>query len=129
MTTKPVFVFQRRPHIEREGGFTLAGQLVVDVPKEHADKKRSRKLIMSIVFELEQARVAGRLSGDMTIGWRNGRKPDDAVDVHDDAVMAPWAARSTVIALRLGGVAGDKIPIDSDAMSQIIGTPPSPAKN
>jgi hypothetical protein len=32
--TMPVFVFQRRHHVELEAGFTLAGQLVVDIPKE-----------------------------------------------------------------------------------------------
>jgi hypothetical protein len=134
MTTMPVFVFGRRPDIEREAGFDLAGQLVVDIPKGRAHKKRNQKLIQEICWGLQQMAAAGRISerpGDLVIAWPNGRKPDDAADVADDEVMAAWAERSTVIGLRVGDPVGDgkHLLIDSDAMSQIMGTPPTPAEN
>jgi hypothetical protein len=129
MTTMPVFVFQREPHIEREHGFMLAGRLYVGIPEKDANKKRNLELIRFIFSELARAAEAGRLPERpeaLVIGWPNGCKPDDAADIGDDEVMAPWAARSTKIMLRFGDPVGDgkHLLIDSEVMDQLIGMPP-----
>jgi hypothetical protein len=124
----PVFAFERRMDIERECGFTLAGQLVVDTPRKHVHNKRSKQTIVNIIATLKRMAAAGQLPDGrmaMVYGWPGGRKPHDAVDTDDDAVMAAWAALSLVIALRLGESFGDQIPIDSDVMQQMMGKPPS----
>jgi hypothetical protein len=120
----PVFAFQRRSDIERETGFDLAGQLIVDIPKGREFKnKRNKKLLQEIIRELQQMAAADRMPPDaLLFGWANGRKPDDAADTSDDALMTAWAKRSINIVLRLGDPLGDgSILIDNEAMRWAIG--------
>ena len=55
----PVFAFERRMDIERECGFTLAGQLVVDTPCKHVHNKRSKQTIVNIIATLKRMAAAG----------------------------------------------------------------------
>ena len=117
----PLFVFKRRMDIERERGFTLAGKLLVAIgsskPKPGEDElmadPAAQARICSIIQLLRRLAEQDKLpdgSFVRIIGWPGGRKPDNAVDTDDDAVMAAWAARAAVIVV----TSGDKIPIDSD---------------
>ena len=128
----PLFVFERRKRVEQECGFTLAGQLIVDIPKRDINKKRSKQTLTYIFRQLEELARSNRLPDGRyvtIVGWPGGRKPVDAVDTADDAVMAAWIVRSTVIGFRSGAPFGDNIPIDSDMMAQMMGTPPSDVAN
>jgi hypothetical protein len=128
----PLFAFKRSKHVEQECGFSLAGQLIVDIPKKDIAKKHSQQTIVAIFHLLEQLAESNRLPDGRYItvyGWPGGSKPIDAADTDDDALTADWAARSIVIALRLGGAFGDNISIDTDSMAQMMGTPPSRAAN
>lgn len=117
----PVFAFERRKQIEREGGFMLAGQLIVDIRKEDANKESSKQTIKCIIQLVKQA--AGRVPDGahaIIFGWPGGSKPANAVDTDDDAAMTAWVRRSTVIALRIGEIDDDDmVTIDSDVMRQM----------
>jgi hypothetical protein len=100
--TKPVmpaFVFARYPDIEQEGGFLLAGVLVVDLTE--ADKCNMR-LVEDIVEELTERAQSGVLGGELTVGWHGGRKPENAVDQWDDPTLAAWARGCLKITVRVG---------------------------
>jgi hypothetical protein len=131
MKTKPVmphFCFARRRDIELEGGFTLAGQLIVDLPKNY--HLRMDKETSSIVQKLVAMAKSGELPDDAVIfGWRAGRKPPNAVDVNDDALMEAWAKDKLTIAVRIDPRPGSGIMrIDSDVMRQMGLTPNAEGK-
>ena len=98
----PAFVFERCSHVEREAGFILAGQLIVDLPKDTKIEGRHESMIQSIITQLLAEARSGFMPADALVsGWPGGTKPDNAVDTDNDALMTPWADRSLNIALRI----------------------------
>src|SRR5262249_23149637 len=98
----PLFVFARRRDIEIENGLILAGQLVVDIPKTKKPKRREKQMIAEIVQRLTAEARSGQMPDDaMIAGWPGGRPPANAVDVRNDALMAPWAKDRIIIAVRV----------------------------
>jgi hypothetical protein len=95
MTEKPImpfFVFARRRDIEREMGLVLAGRLFVDISNRKKPKRWQQRSIANIVQGLTKEARSGQMpDGAVVYGWAGGCKPTNAVDVHDDAVMAAWA--------------------------------------
>jgi hypothetical protein len=92
--TKPVmpaFVFARRPDIEHQDGFFLAGILVVDLPKTAEENKRNTRLVEKIVQELADRARSGVLGNELTVGWDGRHKPQNAVNQYDDPVLEAWA--------------------------------------
>lgn len=121
----PAFVFDRRSEIEREQGYLLAGQLFIELPgaagKEPSQlNKRHKRLIVDLISRLKQSAASGQMpANSVLIGWRGGRKPENAVDTDDNVAMAPWLDRCVVIALRIAESLGDEIAVDSDLMRQL----------
>ena len=117
--TKPVmpyFCFARRRDIELEGGFTLAGQLVLDELCPKNDKQEARlQQVSERILKLLMAEVgAGRMpDGAMIFGWRN------AVDTNNHALMAAWAKDRITIAVRIDPRPSGTPIIDSDIMQQM----------
>jgi hypothetical protein len=98
----PLFVFERRRDIELEAGFVLAGQLIIDIPKRPKPKRCHALLVERIVGELCARARERSLPDGLVIGWRDGPKPPNAVNVGDDAIMAAWAQRSVVVGVWVG---------------------------
>jgi hypothetical protein len=96
----PTFVFARRPDIEHEGGFLLAGILVVE-----ADKRNMRlveDIVEDIVQQLSERARSGVLGDELTVGWVGGHKPKkNAVDQYDGAALAAWARGCLKITVRV----------------------------
>src|SRR5262249_17407086 len=91
MSTMPAFVFARRRDIELECGFTLAGTLIVDIPKRKKLKKNHNEMIQSILNRMT-CNTTTLPDYAMAYGWRNGRRPDNADEtINNDALMASWA--------------------------------------
>jgi hypothetical protein len=119
MTTMPIFVFARRRDIEHETGLILAGQLVVDIPKSKKPKRREQQMVAEIIQRLTADARSGQMPDDAFVcGWHGGRRPEDAVDVHDDVVMASWARDRLVIAVRIDPRNDGQVRIDSDILLQ-----------
>ena len=113
----PAFVFERRQHVEREG-FILAGQLVVDIPKQ--PRKRHMHMVTEIIANLTAAARSGSLpDSGLVVGWRGGSRPANAADIDDDEVMSAWAKQSLVIAVRVPPDGDHHIRIDSDTLAQM----------
>jgi hypothetical protein len=70
----PAFVFARKREIEVETGLTLAGFLIVDLPKGKKPKGRDRRMIAEVIEALTTAVKSGRMPDD-AITCRNGREP------------------------------------------------------
>jgi hypothetical protein len=123
MTEKPIFplfIFERRSHVEREAGFILAGQLIVDIPNRKKPKRREQRLVTEIVQRLTAAAQSGQMPDDALIyGWPGGCRPAKAVDVDDDALMASWAKDRAVIGVRVDPRTDDYLRIDSDMALQM----------
>jgi len=116
----PVFVFQRRSHVELEADFILAGQLVVGIPKSRELKQQDLHLIGAIIQQLAgQARAGLMPSNCIAYGWRGGTRPPNAVDTDNDELMSAWANRSLVIALRIPSQGSEDLCIDSDMLAQM----------
>jgi hypothetical protein len=116
--TMPVFVFARRPDIERETGLILAGQLIVDIPKTKRPKRRQQRMIVEIMKRLSEAARSGQMPADaMVYGWPGGCRPANAVDVQNDALMAAWAKDRMVIGVRVDP-RDDGLRVDSDMLLQ-----------
>src|SRR5262249_41472849 len=97
----PLFVFQRRRYIEIEAGLILAGQLIVDIPKDQKPTRHQQQVISDIVRHLTAQAQAGQLPYDALVyGWAGGCRPANAVDVDDDALMSAWVKEGTVIGIR-----------------------------
>jgi hypothetical protein len=91
--TFPVFEFRR------ESGNEI-GRLYFNSFGQRP-KMRARREIASVIAYLQAEIQAGRLP-DVAVGWPgSGLKPTNAVDVRNDAVMAPWRARAFVVAVRV----------------------------
>jgi hypothetical protein len=116
----PLFVFDRRSHVEREAGFILAGQLFVDVPNKAKLKGRDHRNIREIIGHLTSEAQSGRMPIDgMVVGWHGGVKPPNAVDVRDDAIMAAWAAKAVSIVVRIDPRKDGRMRTDSDMLRQM----------
>jgi hypothetical protein len=93
----PAFVFFRRHDIELEG-FTLAGDLIVDLPASSPDGQ----LVTAIMKQLIDAVESGRMPENAVIyGWHGDSRPPDAVDTDNEEVMAAWAEDRLHICVRL----------------------------
>jgi len=118
--TMPLFIFARRRDIERENGLILAGQMIVDIPKRKKPKRRQQQMIAEIVQRLTADARSGQMPDDaIAYGWPGGCRPVDAVDVHNEALMASWAEERTVIAVRVDPREDDFLRIDSDMLLQM----------
>jgi hypothetical protein len=101
--TFPLFVFVRKIDIEREGGFILAGRLYVDVSKiKEPDRRQKKKVIAELIEMLAAIAQDGMDDDALIIAWADGRKPANAVDVDDEALMQPWRGRTTHVEVRVG---------------------------
>jgi hypothetical protein len=98
LTTWPIFVFERHRDIEREAGLILAGNLIVDIPARRETPTRDeQQMVAKIMVRL----IANVRSGQMPdnaliVGWPGEHRPEDAVDIWDDAVMTPWQENENV---------------------------------
>jgi hypothetical protein len=130
--TFPFFAFQRRHAVELEAGFSLAGQLFLNVPAPETRKmsKRVDQTASNIVQMLAAAAQTGKMPLDAIVyGWPGGHKPPNAVDVHDEAVMGPWAKKCLVIGVRVDPRPNDGfLRLDSDALQQMGLANPAPDK-
>jgi hypothetical protein len=118
--TMPVFVFGRRSDIERETGLILAGQLIVDIPKTKKPKRRQQRMIVEIVERLSAAARSGQMPADaMVYGWPGGCRPANAVDVHNNALMAAWAKDRITIAVRIDPRNDGHLRLDSDMLLEM----------
>jgi hypothetical protein len=98
----PAFVFARKRQIEIETGLTLAGLLVVDLPKGKELEQRDQLLIAKILNMLSAEVKSGRMPDDAVIyGWSGGVRPPNADEIlHDDDLMAAWAKTRVTIEVR-----------------------------
>ena len=116
----PGFAFQRRRHVELEANLLLAGQLIVDIPRALKEKRGHRRMVEDIVQTLVEHRRSGIMPDDaMVYGWRDGKRPANAVDVKNDEIMKAWVDRSLIIALRVDDDRRDYVVADSDLMRQL----------
>jgi hypothetical protein len=114
----PHFFFDRRPDIEAEAGYALAGTLYIDFPKSKlkAGRDKPPKELQEIMIEL--AKRAKETANCIVIGW-NGPKPpygDEITD--DDKLMAEWAKDKLAIVLRVASenIDPSEMPMDSDLL-------------
>jgi hypothetical protein len=115
----PAFIFARRRDIEIEAGLTLAGNLVVDIPKGPVGRDQEQ-MIRKIMDRLYAEVRSGRMGDDALIcGWPGGAKPANAVDTRDDARMAGWAEGRVTIAVRIDSRDDGMVRIDSDIARQL----------
>jgi hypothetical protein len=115
----PAFVFFRRHDIELESGLLLAGQLIVDFAASEEPTRRQQQMVREMVQQLTDHAQSGRMPNDaQVIGWRDGRKPANAVDVDDDALMTAWAKDRLIIAVRVDPRNDGLMRIDSDMRRQ-----------
>jgi hypothetical protein len=90
----PVFVFDRRHDIELETNIALAGSLFV----ERRHEQRIPEFMQQII---EMARSGQMPTNALLYGWDGGRKPINAVDTKDDALMAAWVKDCLSIRVRI----------------------------
>jgi hypothetical protein len=89
-----LYVFERKPEIEREEGFLLAGVLAIDpIVLEEAT--------LSIIQYLLQRLRAGEL-GLQTIAWIKGMAPpgDDLTEEQANAIRA-WSLKASRVNVRV----------------------------
>jgi hypothetical protein len=118
----PAFVFVRRRDIELEAGFILAGQLIVDLPNEGEATQHEQEMVSAIVQQLTAAAQSGKLSdANLVVGWRSpdGCPPENAADIHDDALMASWAKDRLAITVRVDPRNDGYVRLDSDIIRQL----------
>jgi hypothetical protein len=118
----PSFVFGRRRDIEIEAGFTLAGDLIIDVPKQTKIKKRHKRMFESIVKDLIKMAVAGQMPDDaMVYGWPDGERPANADAITDnDEIMAEWARTRHHVVVRVDPRKDDgSLHLDSDIAKRL----------
>jgi hypothetical protein len=119
----PSFVFGRRRDIELEAGFTLAGNLVIDIPRRTKKlKKRHKRMFQDIVKGLIEMVVAGQMPDDaMIYGWPNGGRPANADAITDnDELMTEWARTRHHIVVRVDPREDDgPLRLDSDIAKRL----------
>ena len=98
----PAFVFARKRQIEIETGLTLAGLLVVDLPKGKKLKQRDEQLIVKISNMLTAERKSGLPDDAIIYGWHGGVRPPNADEIiHNDELMSAWAKTRITIEVRI----------------------------
>jgi hypothetical protein len=108
----PAFAFARRRDIEIETGLILAGNLVVDIPKDAKPKRKQMRLIKKIVEDLTAEARAGRMADDAVVyGWPHGCAPDGDID---HVAIDLWAQTRVMIAVRVDPRNDGRVRIDSD---------------
>jgi hypothetical protein len=113
----PAFAFARRRDIEIETGLLLAGNLIVDIPKDSTPKRKHERMIVEFVQRLVAEVRAGRMPDDAVMyGWPGGRKPDNAADY---AAIDRWAETRMSIAVRIDPRNDGLVRIDSDTAMQL----------
>jgi hypothetical protein len=118
----PAFVFNRRRHVELETGRTLAGQLIVDIPRNtRRPTRRQQRLISDIVQQLVEAAQSGRMPDDALVwGWHGGVRPANADEIQrDHALMDAWVKTRLIIGLRVDPRSDGAIQVDSDMRRQL----------
>jgi hypothetical protein len=116
----PVFVFRRKHDVELEADLILAGRLFIDLPREVEMTEDKQQMIGHYLRLLTDEAESGRMYTDAVIyGWRNGRKPPNAVDVNNDEVMAAWAKDCLIIEVRIDPRTSDYVLLDSDIIRQL----------
>ena len=116
----PGFALQRRRHVELEANLLLAGQLIVDIPRALKETRGHRRMVKDIIRTLLEYRRSGTMPDDsMVFGWRDGKRPANAVDVKNDEIMKAWVDRSLIIALRVDYDRRDYVVADIDLMRQL----------
>lgn len=115
----PVFVFARRRDIELETGLTLAGKLIVDIPKTQKPKRRDQRLVAGIVQQLAES--ARQMPDDAIIyGWPKNCRPANADETIDnEELMANWAKDRMSIEVRVDPRNDGMLRIDSDLARHI----------
>ena len=114
---EPAFMFGRLRDIELETGLILAGQLVVDLPKDREPNRKQKRMVNKIVQRLTAAVQAGQITEDTTeiIGWRDGRRPDNAdAFVKSEEAKANWANSHLTFAVRVDPRDDGMLRIDSN---------------
>jgi hypothetical protein len=98
----PVYMFERRQRDENSARI-LAGSLRLNNFGQRRLSHRARRELAEIIRNLTADAQAGRLPENaLVVGWpRHGRKPENAADVTDAAVMSSWTARAFTVAVRV----------------------------
>jgi hypothetical protein len=93
-----LYVFERKPEIEREEGFLLAGVLAIDPIITEAEFE---EVTLSIIQSLLQRLLAGELELQIT-GWMKGMAPpgDDLTEEQANAIRA-WSLKATWVNVRV----------------------------
>jgi hypothetical protein len=119
-TIMPAFVFLRRRQIELEGGFSLAGRLMV-VGKRPKLKGNQRRLVGHIIQQLLKQVRSGQMPDDAIIyGWPYGRVPLNSKEITgNDEVMAAWAKACLTIEVRVDPRNDGMLRVDSDMAKQL----------
>lgn len=96
----PRFLFERHHDVEVTHGWSLAGVITVDIPKEPMPRaRRHRRTIDAIVGQLILAAQLGAMPADGAMLY--GEWPSSSIDTDDNDAMADWVARSLVVMLRV----------------------------
>jgi hypothetical protein len=119
--TMPAFVFARRRDIELEIGLTLAGNLVVDLPKKPKLKRRHQRMIAAILQRLSSAAKGGEMPNDAVVyGWHGNHRPDNAdAVIANNELMENWAETRLKIAVRIDPRNDGMIRLDSEMLYQM----------
>jgi hypothetical protein len=118
----PVFAFFRCHDIELEGGFVLAGHLVVDIPKGTKPKRRHQKTLSNIIKGLLRADRAEKLPRHNVAcyGWDENNRPENFREIEDDdALMKAWADRCISVGIRVCAHDDGMMRLDSHLLRQI----------
>jgi hypothetical protein len=111
----PFFVFQRRPDVEREAGFSLAGTLVIDIPPRKIRKQQP--MLNEVAENLVDMSKDGRMGdNELTIGWPHPTPAYDDEIMADHELMNAWAKDKPVIFVRVGEDPHDLLDLDSDML-------------
>ena len=113
----PLFIFIRNSDIEAEGGFLLAGKLIMDIPHKKMQKKQ--QMIAELIRNLtaDRHRIG---SNALVICWP-GEAPSDADEVeHNDALMMAWIDKCQCIGVRVDPREYDgSLRLDSEQMQEM----------
>ena len=96
-----LYVFERKPEIESQEGFLLAGVLAIaPIITEAEFEKKTLSIIQSLLRMLE----AGELKLQ-TMGWMKGMAPpgDDLTEEQANAIRA-WSLKTTRVNVRVDNV-------------------------
>ena len=99
-----LYVFDRKPEIEREEGFLLAGLLAIDPIVTGGNRAGLEKVTLSIIQFLLRMLQAGELELQ-TMGWMKGMAPpgDDLTEEQANAIHA-WSLKTRRVNVRVDDV-------------------------